>query len=482
MIVKTSLAGLRQTLICAAACVALAACSDTGTLTDDGIIGDDGVSATDDAEAPVPAPANEVEAPASEEDITFLASSEFSDRIVNGTTVPDLRYPWMAAVYFRVAGTGQFFQGCGGSVIADRWILSAAHCFRNGGQTRNPNDVALLLGTPNLNSADRTVRFVDSVTVHPQYNANTNQNDIALLELSEPVSFQPIALSDNNNPVPSNGETATVAGWGATTETGGGTSLLQETNLPIVSTGNCQALYGNLIDGQTMVCAGGQETDACFGDSGGPLMVPRGDQLVQAGVVSFGFGCARPGLPAVYARVSTQFDWINSVVGSLQPFGSSDAEIAEIDEIEAIGEVSSVLVGLRKRNAPNFAVSSSQGGANGQNVFLNAFNPNDINQQWVEMTMGDGSFMYRKNGTSFCFDGGDGGDNRQNVFLSICSVGNLNQSWIKQAVGDGGFRLVKRSATGFVLDGGSNGSIGQNVQIFDANNPSQNLQWFITSL
>ena len=355
--------------------------------------------------------------------------------------------------------------------------MTAAHCVTDAqtGRVRDADEVALVLGAPNLNSTDRIVRFISSVTVHPEYNRANNRNDIALLEMSESVSLEPITLPDTINPVPNDGETATVAGWGATSETGAGTRQLQEADLPIVSTNACRSLYGAIIDGPSMVCAGGAEQDACFGDSGGPLFVPRGDQFIQAGVVSFGFGCARPGLPAVYARTSTQFSWINSVVGSLQAFDGDDPTEQENGEAE-------VLVQIRKRNAPDFAVESTGGGADGQNIFLWSSNPGDVNQQWVEIDRGNGFFSYQKSGTNFCMDGGNGGGFRQNVFLFTCGSDNFNQSWQKESVDGGAFRLIKRNAPGFVLDGGNGGSRGQNVQLFGAANPSQNLQWFITPL
>jgi len=353
--------------------------------------------------------------------------------VVNGTDVPDLRYPFMAAVHFRRLGNF-FSQGCGASLVSDRWLVSAAHCYTGAGSGQtSPEDVALVLGTPDLDDANsRIVRTVSRIVIHPQYIPSLNRNDIALLELSEPVSLQPISLPSTANPVPNNGEIATVAGWGVTA-TGNPSRQLQETDLPVVSTIACQSLYGNLINGPAHLCAGGQQRDSCFGDSGGPLFVSRGSQIVQAGVVSFGFGgCARPGLPTVYTRTATYFNWISSFVPGLQAFGDNQTE-------QSGGEV---LVHLRKSNATNFAIESNAGGAPQQNVFLWTADTSDINQQWVEIDRGDGFYSYRKNGTDFCMDGNNGGANRQNVHLWPCSNSNLNQAWQKVSVGDGAFRLI----------------------------------------
>jgi len=121
---------------------------------------------------------------------------------------------------------------------------------------------------------------------------------------------------------------------------------------------------------------------------------------------------------------------------------------------------SDTLVQIRKRNASRFAVASSSGGSNRQNVFLSASNAGDRNQQWVEIDRGDGFYSYRKNGTNHCIDGNNGGANRQNVHLWTCSAGNLNQSWRKVPAGGGTFRLIKRNAQGFTLDGGGGASQG----------------------
>ena len=456
----SKLTKLMKIAACTLAGIGLAACDGNAGGANPDTSADDILSTAPDVAAPVRTPL-----------------------VVNGTDVPDLRYPFMAAVHFRNGG-GFFSQGCGASLIDERWVVSAAHCYTGAGGVgqRNPDDVALVLGTPNLNdTTDRIVSFVSRIIVHPEYNAAANLNDIALLELTEPVtSLETITLSREANAVPNDNETATVAGWGTTSETGGPSRILQETDLPIVSTNACQSLYGNLIDGPAHLCAGGQRSDSCFGDSGGPLFVSRGDQLVQAGVVSFGFGCARPGLPAVYARTSTYFDWISDFVPDLQAFGDDDGGDNDDDNNPDTGD--NALVQFIKSNAQGFAIETNGAGAADQNVFLWTANSSDINQQWVEIDRGDGLFSYQKNGTNLCMDGNSGGVNRQNVDLGTCSSSNLNQTWQKVSIGDGSSRLIKSNATGFALDGGSNGRRGQNVRMYDSSNPSQNLNWIITPI
>ena len=140
---------------------------------------------------------------------------------------------------------------------------------------------------------------------------------------------------------------------------------------------------------------------------------------------------------------------------------------------------SSNVVQIIKRNAQGFAVDGGNGAANRQNIELETANPNNINQQWIEIDRGNGFFSYQKQGTNHCMDGGNGGAKRQTVYLWVCSDNNQNQHWQKVDVGSGFVQLRKRNATGFTLNGGSGGSRGQDVSIFDSSNPSQNLHWRI---
>ena len=255
-------------------------------------------------------------------------------RIVGGSEVPDLRYSWMTGVFFRNQA-GNFSAGCGGALISDRWIVTAAHCFVDGsGQVEDPDNVRILLGSLDL-SEGGFFGNISRIIVHPSYNDLTSANDIALLELPGPVDFEPIAIPNLNNPVPVDGETSTVTGWGVTTEGGNQSRFLMEVDLPIVARNSCVVHYDNLQDGSVgeniAVCAGGSPgggRDSCQGDSGGPLFVPRGDKFVHAGVVSFGLGCARPGIPGVYTRTVAYFDWITSFVDNPVVFdGTGDENV-----------------------------------------------------------------------------------------------------------------------------------------------------------
>ncbi|MEM7378763.1 MAG: serine protease [Pseudomonadota bacterium] len=259
------------------------------------------------------------------------ADADVSSRIVGGTPVAEGTYPWMAGVYFRSGSTSVFRPACGGSLIADRWILSAAHCFfDSAGAPELANNVAVELGVTNQITGVQTPVFfgiVARIIIHPDYDAQSSLNDIALLELPQAVPLAAIAMPSDFEAVARVGETAVVAGWGRTTEGGTPSNLLLQVPLPIVSNPVCGDTYANM-NGLAMVCAGGLPSggfDACQGDSGGPLFVSRGAQRVQIGIVSFGIGCARPGVPGVYTRVSNFRSWIDSIVGGTTTYAGSAA-------------------------------------------------------------------------------------------------------------------------------------------------------------
>uniref|UniRef100_A0A8C7WUC4 Zgc:100868 n=1 Tax=Oryzias sinensis TaxID=183150 RepID=A0A8C7WUC4_9TELE len=175
----------------------------------------------------------------------------------------------------------------------------------------------------NPNSVSQTVT---TVIVHPNYNSNTNDNDIALLQLSSPVTFNnyitPVCLASTNSTFYS-GVNTWVTGWG---NIGSGVSLpapqtLQEVQVPIVGNRQCKCSYGAGSITDNMVCAGllAGGKDSCQGDSGGPLVIKQNNLWIQGGVVSFGQGCAEPNYPGVYTRVSQYQTWINTQITSNQP-------------------------------------------------------------------------------------------------------------------------------------------------------------------
>uniref|UniRef100_A0A3B3H9U6 Peptidase S1 domain-containing protein n=1 Tax=Oryzias latipes TaxID=8090 RepID=A0A3B3H9U6_ORYLA len=186
--------------------------------------------------------------------------------------------------------------------------------------------VTVVLGLQSLQGSNpnNVSRTITRLIIHPNY--NSNDNDIALLQLSSPVNFtnyiSPVCLSATNSTFYS-GVNTWVTGWG---NIGSGVSLpapqtLQEVQVPIVGNRRCKCSYGASSITDNMVCAGLLEggKDSCQGDSGGPLVIKQNNRWIQAGVVSFGIGCALPNFPGVYTRVSQYQTWINTQITSNQP-------------------------------------------------------------------------------------------------------------------------------------------------------------------
>lgn len=249
-------------------------------------------------------------------------------RIVNGTAAEYQMWPFIAMIGFRgYGGIGQF---CAGSIINDRHILTAAHCFRGWGVI-SPQQFTVTLGayskvdSEDAAKANQKTYFIAKVTCHENFEARADTiiYDICLVQLTESISFnenvKPVCLPENDIP-PSPGTNCIVAGWGETENTGDN-SILQKAIIPIVDAKRCQAFYdeeGVNIRGDQHLCAGYKEgqVDACQGDSGGPLvcMSPFGNYPELYGIVSFGVGCALPGNPGVYTNVARFRTWLKSAV------------------------------------------------------------------------------------------------------------------------------------------------------------------------
>jgi secreted trypsin-like serine protease len=237
-----------------------------------------------------------------------------SGRIVGGELVLIENNPWQIAMVRADVAEPTRSQFCGGSVIADTWILTAAHCVRNSIVREDPKRVDVIAGTSQYAIGGERLK-VAAIHTHPKYNESTMDHDFALLRLQSPVTLgEAVELAKENTQV-SPRTNACVTGWGATAEGGPGSIDLLGAEVPIVSNKVCnrpESYGGDITD--AMMCAGKRPggVDSCQGDSGGPLSTSIDGRTTLIGVVSWGEGCARRLKYGVYSRVSMAAPWIAS--------------------------------------------------------------------------------------------------------------------------------------------------------------------------
>ncbi|MEM7129847.1 MAG: trypsin-like serine protease [Chloroflexota bacterium] len=239
--------------------------------------------------------------------------------IVGGEEAEVGEWPWQAALMLTSSFTGRpgLRQFCGGSLIAPNWILTAAHCVPG----LTPSDVVVVLGRHRLSSSEGEEIGVRRIISHEEYNDNTFNRDIALIELVRSSGQSVINLEAL---VPAPGDQVTATGWGNTVagDSASSPDALHKVTVPIVAQEDCNSSYGGRIT-ENMICAGVTGKDSCQGDSGGPLVFLSGEEWIQVGVVSWGNGCGDIGYPGVYTNLARFQDWIQEKMGAAETPGDS---------------------------------------------------------------------------------------------------------------------------------------------------------------
>lgn len=247
-------------------------------------------------------------------------------RVVGGVPAALGAWPWMAAIF--VGGVFTFVS-CGGVLINEQYILTAAHCVvdKATGLKKKESDYTVRLGDLDIAVDTDKATPVDFKVIelipHAEYNPTLIKNDIAIMKLDKPLTqftdfIRPICLP----PIPSlptsqfEDTTPFIAGWGTVEFRGESSNVLRQVSLRVTAKAACQSAFDRfkVTISDTQLCAGFAlgGKDACQGDSGGPLMLPDPDTNLwySIGVVSVGFKCAEPGFPGIYSRTSAYLDWI----------------------------------------------------------------------------------------------------------------------------------------------------------------------------
>ncbi|EMP27412.1 Anionic trypsin [Chelonia mydas] len=221
------------------------------------------------------------------------------DKIVGGYT---------CSVPYQVSlNSGYHF--CGGSLINNQWVVSAAHCYKSRIEVR--------LGEYNIDVVEGTEQFIRAIKIirHPKYNSRLLDNDIMLIKLATQANLNSRVATI---PLPSAcvaaGTQCLISGWGNTLSSGSNyPELLQCLDAPVLTDAVCSAAYPGQIT-KNMICVGFPEggKDSCQGDSGGPVVCNG----VLQGIVSWGIGCAQQGYPGVYTKVCNYVDWIKNTIAA----------------------------------------------------------------------------------------------------------------------------------------------------------------------
>jgi len=260
--------------------------------------------------------------------------------IVGGSEAVPGAWPWQVALVVINRPNDYAGQYCGGALIDPHWVLTAAHCT----QTNMTQTVQVALGKHQLSAQAGEHISITQVLIHPEYDGQIGSADLALLHLREPSTRTVLPLdqaSDGN--VETRALRTTVIGWGYDGQKYA--DALRQVSLPLFDHARCRAIYADatgepLLVSDGMLCAGYENggKNVCFGDSGGPLMIPTttAPGWKQVGIVSWGpWSCGDGRYPNVYTRISTYQPWIDACLSDVTSRLCNGADAAEPDDSPA---------------------------------------------------------------------------------------------------------------------------------------------------
>lgn len=250
-------------------------------------------------------------APAVSSSTCGVSSVDPGLKIVGGESTTIEAHPWQISL----RENGHHI--CGGSLVADNWVMTAAHCVADASSSRA---ISILAGSTSIRSYyNSQVHQVERILMHAQYDNNNNDGyDIAMIKLSTSVDLTSTKTRKVCLPSPGetfDGQTCVASGWGYMHEDQHVVNTLRHVALPVISNSLCNYYMYGVHD--KIICAGRTSggIDTCQGDSGGPLVCKSADgSWKQAGIVSTGVGCARRNKFGFYTDVSDFNSWIQSVM------------------------------------------------------------------------------------------------------------------------------------------------------------------------
>ncbi|XP_033842264.1 chymotrypsin B-like [Periophthalmus magnuspinnatus] len=231
-------------------------------------------------------------------------------RIVNGEEAVPHSWPWQVSLQ-----QSNGFHFCGGSLINENWVVTAAHC-----NVRTYHYVIAGEHDKGYGSSEVVQKIKPAkVFTHPNWNPRTINNDIALIKLSTPMrmgkTVSPVCIAESSD-VFSPGMTCVTSGWGLTRYNAPSTpNKLQQAALPLLSNDQCKRHWGSSIS-DVMICAGAAGATSCMGDSGGPLVCEKDNAWTLVGIVSWGSSRCSTSTPAVYARVTKLRGWVDQTLAA----------------------------------------------------------------------------------------------------------------------------------------------------------------------
>ncbi|XP_073445187.1 acrosin-like [Dendrobates tinctorius] len=247
-----------------------------------------------------------------------LADIDIGSRIVGGRDAQPGSWPWLVSIQLPI-DEDTFIHQCGGSILNNHWVVTAAHCFKN-----HEDDVyswRLVFGLYQLSvfGPETEIRGISRKIIHENYDLETEENDIAMLSVERPINYnrfiQPACLPRKTSDVSVKTD-CYIAGWGVLEEEATEPSdFLQEAQVQLIPNKKCnsRSWYNGAV-GVYNLCAGYEKggIDSCQGDSGGPLMCkePNARIFSVVGITSWGSGCAQARSPGVYSSTQYFLTWI----------------------------------------------------------------------------------------------------------------------------------------------------------------------------